>query len=60
MVKLNLKEIELVQVIDNSFQNFCRKVCEDVATKKSKSCCKDNRFLKSKRLTAKIKSELKV
>ena len=59
MVKLNLKEIEPAQVTNSSFQNFCRKVCEDVATKKSKSCYKDNRVLKREKPTAKIKSELK-
>lgn len=59
MVKLDLKEIELVQVIDSSFQNFCRKVCEDVATKK-RVAIKITEFLKSEKTTAKIKSEFKV
>ena len=59
MVKLDLKEIELVQVIDSSFQNFCRKVYEDVATKK-RVAIKITEFLKSEKTTAKIKSEFKV
>ena len=40
MVKLTLREVELVQVMDG-FRNFCRKLCKCVATSKTKSCYED-------------------